>query len=830
MRVLKFFCWLVLCAVCCLALMFSGTYLYLSPDLPSVESLKDTKLQIPLHIYSQDHKLIAEYGEMRREPLPFKKVPENFIHALLAAEDDNFLTHHGVDPASLLRAFYELATTGEIQTGGSTLTMQVAKNYLLSSERSFSRKATEILLALKIERTLAKDEILELYINKIYLGHHAYGIQAAALTYYGKPIGQLSIAQMATIAGLPKAPSRYNPLDDPKRSKVRRDWILGRMYQLGYIDKVQYQLALSEPLGAAYHYPTPEAQAPYVAEMAREEMIRRYGRDAYTGGYNVYLTVSSQLQNAARLAVQKGLLSYDHRHGYRGPEAKLPDQDPTQWQQRLSNTKPVGGLILAIVTQVEPQALQVMLANGGRVEVPWSTMQWARPYINPNAVGRKPQSPADVAKVGDLIRIQHHDGGYAFTQVPQVQGALVSLNPTDGAILALVGGFDDSSTSGFNRATQARRQTGSNFKPFIYAAALDKGYTPASIVNDAPLPMMYNEDPNAWHPKNDTGTFLGPITLRTALYRSRNLASVRVLSSIGMGYTIKYLQRFGFDREHLPRNLSLALGSASLTPMEMAAGWAIFANNGYRVQPYLIERIEDRDGKTLYEAKPKRAPTEEEHQQLKAEAEANTSNTAAPAPATQADASAPRVYYDGAGDTATAQVPALNPEDFAPQAIDPRTAYILTNMLQDVIKRGTGRRAQSLNRTDLAGKTGTTNDAKDSWFTGFNGRIVTTVWSGFDQPQSLGNREYGSTVSLPIWIDFMGKALAGTPPYLAPEPEGIVTLKTAQGYPELFKVGQSAPSQNPAESLPSGEGNGATPEDAAPSQDKDSAPSTMDLF
>lgn len=793
MRVLKFFLWCLVAGVSAVVLCFSGAFLYLSPGLPSVESLKETQLQIPLRIYSQDDKLIAEYGEMRRSPIPFAEIPPDFISALLAAEDDNFNRHHGVDPTSLLRATSELVKTGEIQTGGSTITMQVAKNFFLTSERSFSRKATEILLALQIERELTKDEILELYVNKIYLGHRAYGIEAAAQVYYGKSIRDLSLAQLAMIAGLPKAPSRYNPLVNPERSKTRRDWILGRMRQLGRIDEARYQEAINEPVGATYHYQAPELYAPYIAEMARAEMVGRYGGAAYTDGFRVRLTVPSDLQNAANSAVRNGLIEYDQRHGYRGPAKQFAGMSRDQWKEELTKFSSIGGLEPAIVTQVEKSGLLVLLRDGREEAVAWESMQWARPFLGSDSMGPRPRSPADVAKVGDLIRVQPQpEGKYAFSQIPAAQTALVSLDPANGAIRALVGGFAFDQ-SNYNRATQAKRQPGSSFKPFLYSAALDNGYTAASLVNDAPIVFQESGMQEAWRPKNDNNTFLGPIRLREALYRSRNLVSIRVLQAMGIDYAMDYVTRFGFERSQLPRNLSLALGTAELTPMEIATGWSVFANNGYKVTPYLIERVEDRDGKPLFVANPPRVPADDER---------HVDAVAKPLPAP------PEEPLIKTGDEA-------KPLDEAPrvaeQVVDPRTAYIMTSMLQDVIKRGTGRRALALNRTDLAGKTGTTNDSKDSWFSGFNGNYVTTVWSGFDQPETLGRHEFGGTVALPIWMDYMGTALKDKPPYLAPEPDGIVSLRvdprsgraappgTPDAYFELFKSEDTPPPMNEVE-------------------------------
>lgn len=774
MRLLRFFCWSCLAFFCGVVLSFSGAFLYLSPSLPSVESLRSIQLQIPLRVYSSDAKLIAEFGEMRRSPIAFADIPEDFISALLAAEDDNFANHYGVDLKSLMRAATQLLKSGQIQTGGSTITMQVAKNFFLTSERSFSRKINEILLALQIERELSKNEILELYVNKIYLGNRAYGIEAAAQVYYGKSIRDVSLAEMAMIAGLPKAPSRFNPLVNPKRALERRDWILGRMYGLGRIDKLRYEQALAEPINVSYHVPPPELIAPYIAEMARAEMVGRFGGEAYTEGFNVTTTVTSNLQTAANSAVREGLITYDQRHGYRGAENRFPDINKEHWLSELNKLTARGGLEPAIVTGVEQSGILVLLRNGEEQAVTWDSMKWARPFLNTNSQGPRPQKPADVTQVGDLIRVQRlDDGSLRFVQIPAAQSALISLDPNNGAIRALVGGFSFEQ-SNYNRATQAKRQPGSSFKPFIYSAALDQGYTAATLVNDAPIVFAEDDLSQVWRPKNDNNTFLGPIRLREALYRSRNLVSIRLLQDLGIENTLSYIEKFGFERKDLPPNLSLALGTASLTPMEITEGWSTFANGGYKIEPYLIERIEDRTGNAIFNAKPAQTPAGQavREQLLASQPES--------LPASEAPVAAERI-------------------------IDERTAFIMTSMLQDVIKRGTGRRALAMGRDDLAGKTGTTNESKDSWFSGYNADYITTVWAGFDQPESLGRNEYGGTVALPIWMNYMAVALKDKPSHLLPEPDGLLTLRidphsgraatadTPDAYFELFKSEDSPP-------------------------------------
>ncbi len=797
MRFLKFFLWSCLAVFCGLLLSLSGAFLYLSPTLPSVDSLRSIQLQIPLRVYSHDGKLIAEYGEMRRSPIGFDAIPKDFIGALLAAEDDNFANHYGVEVSSLMRAATQLLKTGQIQTGGSTITMQVAKNYFLTSERSFSRKISEILLALQIERELSKDEILELYVNKIYLGNRAYGIEAASQVYYGKPIGDLNLAQMAMIAGLPKAPSAFNPLANPERAKERRDWILGRMYRLGKIDEARYKSALAEPVDATYHGSSPELDAPYIAEMARAELVGRFGSAAYTDGFRVYTTTSSDRQNAANQALTDGLIEYDQRHGYRGPEARLAGTDSKAWLGDLARFRNQSGLLPAVVQRVKQDSIDVLLRDGSEHSVSWDSMKWARPFINTNSMGPRPRTPGDVVKTGDVVRIRLTEDKAEFVQIPQAQGALVSLDPHDGSIEALTGGFSFGQ-SNYNRAIQAKRQPGSSFKPFVYSAALDAGYTPATLVNDSPIVFDDGGD-RVWRPKNDNNTFLGPIRLREALYKSRNLVSIRLLRTIGIPYTLEYVERFGFKAEDLPANLSLALGTATLTPMEIASGWTAFANGGYRIEPYLVERIEDRDGNPVFEANPTRVP----EQNAAGETEDGEATTTAFA---QKDS---RITASDVNEQAPR---------YAQRIIDERTAYIMTSMLQDVIKRGTGRRALAMGRGDIAGKTGTTNESKDSWFSGYNADIVTTVWTGFDQPQSLGRNEYGGTVALPIWMKYMGAVLEGTPEHAPAEPEGILTLRidpksgraaspgTPDAYFELFRSEDSPPGMDddltPGSSIP----------------------------
>ncbi|GIX30038.1 MAG: peptidoglycan glycosyltransferase [Porticoccaceae bacterium] len=717
----------------------SAVHLYLSPLLPDAEALRTVRLQTPLRVYSADGRLMAEFGEMRRHPLRYEELPPDLIHAFLAAEDDSFFHHRGVDLAGLLRAAVELVLSGEIRSGGSTITMQVARNFFLSPERSFVRKFSEILLALRIERELSKEEILTLYANKIFLGHRAYGVEAAARVYYGVSARELSLDQMAMIAGLPKAPSRINPLSDPARATARRNWILERMWQLGYIDEARYREAVARVDTASYHGPTAELEAPWAAEMARQEAIERFGLAAYTDGYVVYTTVDGRLQQAAVAAVRRGLEAYDRRHGYRGPEGHVAD--PADWPRALRETPVVADLEPAIVTAVEPRRLKVLTRDGGELSV--EVDEPLRRYLDEDTRSAPIADLGELFRPGDLVRIRREgERTAALAQLPQVQGALVALDPRDGAIRALVGGYDYL-RSQFNRAVQAERQPGSNFKPFIYARALEKGLSPATLINDAPIVFRDPALEEAWRPENDSGRFYGPTPLRTALYRSRNVVSVRLLRRIGVEWAIRGLDRFGFDREQLPHNLSLALGTLSATPLQMARGYAVFANGGHRVEPYLVSRVEDLDGRVLYRAKP------------------------------------PTVCADcGAADAEPASLEELlAAPPPAPQVVDRRVVFLMDSMLKDVIAKGTGRRARALGRRDLAGKTGTTNGPRDLWFSGYSPHLVATVWVGFDDYRPLGRNEFGASAALPIWMEFMKVALAGLPEVIPPPPPGVVTMR-----------------------------------------------------
>ena len=584
----------------------AGLYWYLAPKLPPIDSLKDVQLQEPLRVYSSDGRLIAEFGEKRRTPLQFEQVPPLMVKAVLAAEDERFYQHPGVDWQGLTRAVVHLVRTGEKGPGGSTITMQVARNFFLGREKTYVRKINEILLALKIEEELSKDDILELYLNKIFLGHRAYGVEAAALVYYGARLDELSVAQIAMIAGLPKAPSRFNPIVNPDRAKTRRDYVLGRMRELEAIGEEEYLIAVATPVTARLHGLSVEVEAPYVAEMVRTFVEDRLGEEAYTAGFRVYTTIDSRLQEAANLALRKNLLAYDQRHGFRGPEFHVDlDTPDVNLDAVLADIPSTAGLLPAVVVEVEDKLVTAYAKIFGEIQVPWEGIEWARAYIDENRRGPELESAGDVVERGDVVRVQLEEDGWRMVQVPAVEGALVSLSPEDGALHALSGGYDFY-RSKFNRAVQAERQPGSSFKPFIYSAAVEFGYTAASIINDAPVVF---DDPGleaVWRPENYSGKFFGPTRLRVALFKSRNLVSIRLLRAVGIEFAVGYLKRFGLDVDRIPHDLSLALGSGSVTPLEMATGYAVLANGGFRVTPYFVDRIEASDGTLWYAADPER--------------------------------------------------------------------------------------------------------------------------------------------------------------------------------------------------------------------------------
>jgi penicillin-binding protein 1A len=741
--------------------LLAGVYLYLSPNLPDVETLRDVKLQTPMLVYSRDGELIGQFGEQKRTPLPFNAIPQQFINALLAAEDDNYFEHRGVDVMGLMRAASELALTGEKGSGGSTLTMQVARNYFLSLDRTFMRKFNEILLAIEIERTLSKEEIFELYFNRIFLGHRAYGFEAASQVYYGKTIGDLSLAEHAMLAGVPKAPSRINPVSGPTAGKERRDWILGRMYLLGFINGEEYQNSKAEVDTARLHGAQLGFTAHYAAEMARQEMVKRYGLEAYTNGYHVYTTISSDLQRVATQSVIQGLIAYDKRHGYRGAERQLlPTESSAEtiskWRSALQKTATIGNLQPAIVTSVATDKATLLLADGSTPDLPWENgIRQARPYLTESATGASQQPVAKLLAVGDLIRVtKDEEGALQLAQLPAAQAALVSLNPDNGAIVSIVGGLGFEQSK-FNRATQAQRQPGSNFKPFLYAAAFEHGFTPATIINDAPIVLEGSSQDDLWRPENDEGKFYGPTRLRWALTKSRNLVSIRLLQRLGVRRLINYANKLGFDTTDYVPELSLALGTQNITPLQMATGYAVIANGGYKVEPFIIQRVEDLEGVAVFDATPLTVCRDCDAPQ------------AAPDP--EKEMTMDEIMASLA--TPAADLPP------APRVMDERVNFMIDSILKDVITKGTGRRALVLERNDIGGKTGTTNGPRDVWFSGYNRDVVTTTWVGFDNYTPLGRREFGGTAALPIWIDYMRVALQDSPQWERPMPAGLVTVR-----------------------------------------------------
>lgn len=693
------------------------------PTLPALDALTDYQPKIPLRVVSADGDLLAEFGEERRAIVRIDEVPDVMKHAILAAEDERFYQHGGVDYLSVMRAALANATSGT-QQGAGTITMQVARNFFLTREKTVSRKLREALLAWKIEASLSKDEILELYINQIFLGQRAYGFAAASQIYFGKPLAEITVSEAAMLAGLPKAPSAYNPISNPRRAKSRQLYVLRRMHELRYIDDDQYREAQNAPL--TVRPTTREASAvhaEYVAEMARQVIYDAYGDDAYTRGITVWTTIRRADQEAAYAALRKGVIDYDQRHGYRGPEGfvNLPADAAEQDQvlDRVFQENPDSdNIVTAVVIEATPTQVRAVLANGDQADVTGAGLKFAQRALADRA-------PANQKiRRGAIVRLLRDDKGhFSLTQMPQAEAAFVAVQPDDGAILALIGGFDYDRNK-FNHVTQALRQPGSAFKPFIYSAALEKGFSPATIINDAPFYVPADKaGGEAWEPKNYDGKFEGPMRLRVALAKSKNLVTIRILQAIGPQYAQDYIARFGFDPKLHPAYLTMGLGAGAATPMQMATAYSVFANGGYRITPYLISKITDNHGDALSEAKP-----------------------------------------------------ALARQD-AERAIDPRNAFIMTTLLHDVITSGTATRALELKRKDLAGKTGTTNDEIDAWFCGFNTSQVGIAWIGFDQPKTLGNSETGSAAALPMWISYMQRALKGVPEEVRQAPSGVVSLR-----------------------------------------------------
>lgn len=840
-----------------------AAYYYLRPSLPSVAEMRDIPLQIPLRIYSRDGRLIQQVGEKRRSPVAYDDIPPQIIQAFLAAEDDRFFDHPGFDYQGIARAAINLALTGTRAQGGSTITQQLAREYFLTRDRTFVRKARELILAVQIEQAFSKPEILSLYLNKIFLGQRAYGIGAAADVYFGKKLAELSIAEAATIAGLPAAPSRLNPVSNPQLARDRRSYVLRRMLELEFISTEDYRLALDTPMESHLHAPAIDLDAAYVAEMARSEIVQRFGEAAYDNGYQVITTVDSRLQAAARLALRTGLLEYDRRHGYRGPVAQLDmaalkaqaasPEEATQstpesaqqsasradktaeaetgttphrkldilLQEALSAYPEYSVLQPAVVTELRPEAdnqAEFYLRSEGRQVLPWERIQWRR-FVNDSVVSGAPAGVTDMLQAGDVVYLLETIDGWQLAQVPEAQGAFVALDPNDGATVALAGGFDYG-LSKYNRAVQARRQPGSAFKPFIYSAALDHGFTAATIVNDAPIVVTNTGQEEAWRPENYSNRFYGPTRLREALVRSMNLVSLRVLRQIGIGSALQHIRPFGFDATALPRDLSLALGSGGASPLQMAGGFAGFASGGHEITPYIVERILDAQGRVLYQATPATVCERCQPEWIEGQGPETEEVPAFLRTGSTEDLPAtdlPVIMAD--------EIPAYNSVDemlesglewrpdyseaplfygarnSARRIIDPQNAYIVYDMMRDVITRGTGQRARELGRRDLGGKTGTSNNRRDAWFAGFNRNLVGVSWVGFDDDsRSLGAGEEGSRTALPIWKDFMAAALEGLPENPLPQPPGIVSVRIApetgltaaagnKGIFEIFRAG-----------------------------------------
>jgi penicillin-binding protein 1A len=764
-----------------------GTVYYMiAPTLPDVESLHNVELQEPMYVYARDGELMAVFGETRRYPVEIEAVPERLKQAFIAIEDNRFYEHHGVDYVGVSRAIWLLLTTDDERVpGGSTITQQVARQFFLSSEYSYVRKVAEMMLAWRMERELGKDEIFELYLNKSFFGNRAYGVTAAAEFYYGKDLDELTLDEMASLAGIPKFPSSGNPLSNPERARYRRDYILQRMAELGFISEAEMAQAQAVPMHASPHEPPIQLYAPYVAEMVRQEMIERFGAEAMTKGYHVVTTVDAEMQRAANQAVRDGLVTYDSRHGWHGVEQHFEladDEGAEAASARLRGIPTQTDMLPAMVLGTADGSATVVLRSGREVT------------LGPKD-GWNGRAPASLVKRGDVVRVHRVDDEdddasgegagdgstapstdaprYQLTQIPRAQAALVSMEADTGALRALTGGFSFAGSK-FNRASQARRQPGSSFKPFLYAASFERGFNPASIVLDAPV-VFRDRAGNTWRPQNDDAKFLGPMRLREALVRSRNLVSVRLLDAIGVDYARKYISHFGFEDDSLPPNLSMSLGTASLTPLSVARGYAVFANGGFRVTPWLIEQVKDRDGAVVFEEDPATACPYCGAGGRRAATPGRSGGTIVEGFNLGPVASAPEPETSDPGETVEP------PEDMkvAPRAIDGRIAYQLESMLRDVVQRGTGTRAKVLGREDVGGKTGSTNEHRDAWFSGFGGGLVTTVWIGRDNFESLGRGEYGGKAALPVWIDYMRVALEDRPVADDTPPAGMVKVGVA---------------------------------------------------
>jgi penicillin-binding protein 1A len=742
LKTIKWLFFLLSGTLVCLAIV---GYLFIDKiqaDLPDIKQLHNVEYQTPLSIYSADGLLLAQFGEKKRTPVSIDTVPQALINAFVAAEDASFFSHPGVDIKGLSRAAIQLLLTGKKKQGGSTITMQVTRNFLLNREKTYTRKIKEIFLALQIEKEYSKNEILELYINKIYLGHRSYGIAAAASTYYGKDLSELDLSQVAMIAGLPKAPSAFNPISNPKRALQRRNYVLRRMHELEYINQTDFDSAINKPMTASLRSNQFEASAPYIAEMVRKQIFKQFKDKAYTLGLKVYTTINSKLQSAASNAVRASLHSYDRRHGYRG----LPHKNKQTFEP--SEFSIVADTQSAQVLKINQDSATAKLIDDTIIKLPFENIKWARPFKTRNYLGPKLKSISNVLKVNDLIKVrQLDDHSWGLTQIPETDAAFVALNSADGAILALSGGFNFFNNK-YNRATQSKRQPGSGFKPIIYTTALENGFTAASVINDAPIIVDDPSQETEWRPENYSKKFFGMTPLRTALRKSRNLISIRLLRELGIRKVINTAKRFGFSEEQLPNSLSLALGSGYTNPIQMATVFSVFANGGFLIEPYFIERIENYKGEQLFQA-------------------------------------SPQIACPQCDDTYT------NKPGYAPRIISPQVNFLMNSLLRDVVQRGTATKAKVLARTDLAGKTGTTNEQKDAWFNGFSSGIAATAWLGFDTAKPLGQKETGGKGALPIWIDFMKIALKNKPEQPLVKPQGIIKAYVSPKTGLLAQSGQN---------------------------------------
>jgi len=817
--------------LCVAAGGFAG-YNYLRPALPSVAEMREIPLQIPLRIYSRDGRLMQQIGEQRRTPVAYEDLPDSVVQAFLAAEDDRFFDHPGFDYQGIIRAAMKLAATGSRAQGGSTITQQLAREYFLTRDRTFIRKAKEIILAIQIEKSFTKQEIMELYLNKTFLGQRSYGVVAAAQVYFGKELNELSVAEAATIAGLPAAPSRLNPVRSAENATERRSYVLRRMRELDFINEDEYQTALDTPMESFLHAPGVELDAPYLAEMVRSEMLKRFGKAAYTDGYQVITTLDSELQRAATRALRTALLQYDRRHGFRGAVAQVDletllaesNGSDRALQEALTTMPRFADLTAAIVLQAgatRDEGAEFFLQNTGRITLPWDRIRW-KAYNNDDVISGDPESPAAMLQPGDVVYLLQTANGWQLAQIPDVQGAFVALDPRDGATTAMTGGFDYAANK-YNRAVQAKRQPGSSFKPFVYSAALENGFTAASIINDAPIVVNNSGQEEAWRPQNHSNRFYGPTRLREGLVRSMNLVSLRLLREVGIGNAMEHMDAFGFPRLAAPRDLSLALGAGNASPLQMAEGYAVLANGGYRVENYYIDRILDAEGNVLFAAEPATVcePCADEwldgYGPLVVDilpafargAETQAAENSAPQDAATANAAEPlpdsgEVMVFGTAEDQPADAGTWRPDhtetplfwsnrNQARRALSEQNAYIVYDMMRDVIRRGTGRRARELGRTDIGGKTGTSNDRRDAWFSGFNADIVGISWVGFDDDaRSLGAGEEGGRTALPVWKNFMAVALDGQPDAALAQPEGMVSVKISPQTGKAVRSGEGS--------------------------------------